>query len=214
MLPDGWLPLALVPVVAIAAGRARAVGVGGAVAGAAVAAALVTGLGWAGFAMLMALVVLGTLVSAREGPGRDAIQVLCNGAAAAAFAMGGGAGGAAGALAAALSDTASGELGRRAPSPPRRLLFGARVERGTDGGMTWMGTFAGLVFAWPVPLLGWAFGALPGFAAASAVAAAGMTGNLLDSLLGATVQKRLGPRGNDVVNLAATAAAGLLATAA
>ena len=211
MLPDGWLPLLLVPVVAVTARVTRAVEWSGAIAGVAVAAALVVGLGWAGFFMLMALVVAGTLLSERGKRSRDAVQVLCNGGVAAAFGWWGGAGAAAAALAAALSDTASGELGRRAGGVTRRLLFGPAVPAGEDGGMSWMGTLAGLLFAWPVPLIGWAFGVLPGFASASAIAAAGMTGNLVDSILGATLQRRLGARGNDLVNLIATAAAALIA---
>ncbi|MHC4849508.1 MAG: DUF92 domain-containing protein [Planctomycetota bacterium] len=214
MSPDGWVPVLFVPLVAVSARFTRAVGSGGAVAGLAVGLAMTIGLGWAGFFMLMALVLLGTLLSERGKRQRDAWQVLCNGVAAAGFALGGGASGAAAALAAALSDTASSEIGRRFGGNTRRLLFGPTVEPGQDGGMTGIGTLAGLVFAWPVPLLGWAFGVLPSFAVVSAVAAAGMTGNLIDSVLGASIQRRLGPRGNDLVNLIATAAAAVLAQGA
>ena len=199
-----------VPVVAVVALRASAVGRGGAVSGLLVGVALTFGLGWAGFFMLMALVLIGTLLSERGKRQRDGWQVLCNGGVAAVCALMGSGAAAAGALAASLSDTASSEVGRRFGTGTRRLLFGPRVEAGEDGGMTWSGTIAGLVFAWPVPLLGWAFGGLPSFATVSAVAAAGMTGNLLDSLLGASIQRRLGPRGNDLVNLVATVAAALL----
>ncbi|MHC4940641.1 MAG: DUF92 domain-containing protein [Planctomycetota bacterium] len=214
MTPDGWLPVLFVPLVAVTARFTRAVGSGGAVAGLVVGGALTVGLGWAGFFMLMALVLLGTLLSQRGKRQRDAWQVLCNGAVASVFALSGWTAGAAGALAAALSDTASSEIGGRLGARTKRLLFGAPVEPGTDGGMSWMGTLAGLVFAWPVPLLGWAFGVLPSFAVTSAVAAAGMTGNLIDSILGTSIQQRLGRRGNDLVNLLATAAAALLAQGA
>jgi uncharacterized membrane protein len=61
-----------------------------------------------------------------------------------------------------------------------------------------------------VPLVAWWLGALDSFSAASAVAAAGMSGNLVDSVLGASVQAKLGSRGNDFVNAGATLTGGVL----
>ena len=60
---DGWIPVLLVPIVAAIAMRAHAVARGGALAGLVVGTALAFGLGWAGFFMLMALVVIGTLTT-------------------------------------------------------------------------------------------------------------------------------------------------------
>ncbi|MEM8883643.1 MAG: DUF92 domain-containing protein [Planctomycetota bacterium] len=196
---------------AAAAWRVGAVSLDGALAGIGVAGLLTWRFGWGGFVMLLVFVVLGTTISERSGRRRDAVQVLCNGGAAAIAAACGWPAAAAGALAAALSDTAASELGKRYGGVPRQILFGGRLEPGRDGGMSWLGTIAGLAFAWPVPLVAWAFGILPDFRVVSWIAAAGMIGNLIDSVLGATIQRRLGARGNDWVNLAATTAAATLA---
>lgn len=179
-------------------------------AGAGVAAAIVVGTGWPGFAMLLALLVVGTLTSGPERRTRGARQVLCNGAVAALAALAAGCGVAwagaalAGALAGALSDTVAGELGRRYGGVPRDLLLGARVEVGTDGGMTWMGTLAGMMAAPLVPAAGALAGGVSSVRAIAAVGAAGFLANLGDSVLGRTIQARLGRWGNDWVNLAAT----------
>lgn len=210
MHADGWLALLPVPFFALFSWRVRAVSRSGAIAGLVVGLMLAFGLGWAGFLILLTMVGLGTITSERSGRQRDAWQVLCNGGVAAAFGVFGVGAAAAGALAAALSDTASSEIGRRFGGQPRRLLFGAPIEAGRDGGMSWLGTILGIVFAWPVPLVAWSMGALDSFSAASAVAAAGMTGNLVDSILGATIQGKLGPRGNDIVNAGATLTGGVI----
>jgi uncharacterized protein (TIGR00297 family) len=198
-------PLYVVPVIAALAFGAGAVDLGGAVAGALVGAAMAEGAGWGGIAMLLSFVLLGTAASPRRERRRDAVQVLCNGGAAAVAALLGSVAGAAGALAAALSDTLSGEVGKRWGGPARRLLAGRRVATGSDGGMTLLGTAAGAAAAFVVPAAGIAAGSLrPSHLLP--VAAAGFLGNLADSLLGAWVQPRLGRRGNDAVNLLATAA--------
>jgi len=214
---DGWMPVIAAPVIAVVALAARAVSVSGALAGLCVALALVFGMGWAGLGILATLVGVGTLVSPAGDRRRDAVQALSNGSIAGLGALASGMGwewggaAAVGALAASLSDTAAGELGRRFGGTPRLLLLGPRIEAGTDGGMSWVGTGAGVAFAWPVPVIAWALGGLPSFGAVSTVAAAGVFGNLLDSVFGATIQPRLGRRGNDAVNLLATAAAAAIA---
>jgi len=216
MHADGWFALIPVPLFALFSWRVHAVSRSGAIAGLVVGLMLAFGLGWAGFVILLTMVGLGTITSERSGRQRDAWQVLCNGGVAAVFGVFGFGAAAAGALAAALSDTASSELGRRYGGRPRRLLFGAPMDPGRDGdqamdgGMSWLGTIIGMLFAWPVPLVAWWLGALDTFAAASAVAAAGMSGNLVDSILGSSLQAKLGPRGNDIVNGGATLTGGLL----
>jgi len=207
---DGWIPILVVPFVALTALVVGAVRPSGALAGLFVGLALSWGLGWAGFAMLATLVAIGTLVSERGSRKRDAVQVFSNGGVAALAALAAAAGwewggaAAAGALAAALSDTVASEWGRRFGGEPRLMLLGPRVKSGRDGGMTWLGTCAGVCFAWPVPLVSMACGGLASFGVLSKVAAAGFAANLVDSALGVRVQKRLGPRGNDWVNLLAT----------
>ncbi|MHC4730071.1 MAG: DUF92 domain-containing protein [Planctomycetota bacterium] len=219
MLPDGPWPLAAVASCALLSLRTRAVSRRGAVAGTGVAMAIVGGTGWPGFAMLLTLLLVGTLSSGPERRGRGARQVLCNGGVAALAALAAGfrapwAGAAlAGALASALSDTVAGELGRRYGGRPRLLLFLARVPVGTDGAMTWTGTLTGLLAAPLVPVAGAVAGGDASGRAIAAVAAAGFAGNLCDSVLGRTVQARLGCWGNDWVNLAASLVGAVLAVA-
>jgi len=204
--------LLVVPVVAVAAFLLGAVDLLGAAAGCATGAALAWRAGWGGVAMLFTFVLLGTAASPRRERKRDALQVLCNGGAAALLALLGNVRGAAGALAAGLSDTLSGELGKRFGGVPRKLLLGPVSARGADGGMTLVGTAAGAAATFLVPLVGIACGTLRP-RDLWAVAAAGFAGNLLDSALGLVLQPRLGRRGNDWTNLLATAAAGGLASA-
>jgi len=217
---DGWVPMFVVPLLALAGLASGAVSRSGAICGTALGWILSYGLGWSGLAMPSALALLGTLVSARKHNRRNALQVFCNGGVAAIAALAAACGWrlgalvAASALSAALSDTAAGEIGRRFSATPRRLLVGPPVERGRDGAMSWMGTGAGAAFAFPIPLVAWALGALPDFAAVGAVAAAGFAGNVVDSILGASTQRRLGARGNDWVNLMMTTAAAALAVLA
>jgi uncharacterized protein (TIGR00297 family) len=107
----------------------------------------------------------------------------------------------AGSMAAALSDTLSSELGGLYDDP-RLITTLERVPPGTDGGVTWQGEVFGLVGA--VVVAGVAFGLLPGVSTlgAVAVAAGGVVGMTVDSVLGATVE---GPEfGNEAVNFAAT----------
>ena len=221
MPADGWLPLAVTPVIAAVALWRGAVSRTGALAGAVLGLCIAWGAGWAGVGMLGTLLLLGTLVSDRGRRGRGPLQALCNGAAAAVAAIAAARGAEWGvvactaALASALSDTAAGELGQRFGGEARALLLGPPVPAGADGGMSPVGTLAGVVAALPVPLAGWALGAPFDVAVVLAVAGAAVLGNLLDSVVGLAFQRGLGPRGNDWTNLIATtggaAAAVLLA---
>lgn len=210
---DGFLPLAAVPVIALAAALTGAMSRAGAWTGAILGVAITLGAGWVGLAMLATLLVVGTLTSDRTRRARRPLQALCNGAVAAAAALAAGAGFEpgllvmGGALSGALSDTVSGELGRRWGGTPRMLLVGPRVVPGADGAMSGVGTLLGLAAALPIPLIGW-HGDLR---AAATVAVAGFAGNLVDSLVGWSLQPRLGRHGNDWTNLIATACAGALA---
>jgi len=215
---DGVVPLTLVFACAAGAWLAGATRPSGALAGLGVGLAITAGAGWPGFTMLLVLLVGGTLLSAPDRRGRGALQVLCNGGVAALCALAAGSGAAwglaaaAGALGAAFSDTVAGEVGQRWGGPPRRLLLGRAVARGADGGMTVPGTLAGAAAALVLPAAGAAVGAPFDTRALLGLAAAGFGGNLLDSVLGLAVQPRLGARGNDWVNLAATTGAAALAT--
>ena len=117
----------------------------------------------------------------------------------------------AGSMAAALSDTLSSELGGLYDDP-RLITTLERVPPGTDGGVTWQGEVFGLLGA--VVVGGVAFGLLPNVSplGAAAVAAGGLVGMTVDSLLGATVE---GPGfGNEAVNLAATLVGAVVSTVA
>jgi uncharacterized protein (TIGR00297 family) len=142
-----------------------------------------------------------------KGSRRDAVQVLANGgvggaaalfflhepgpAALAAFLA---------SFAAASADTWASELGVLAKGSPRSILTLKPVVRGTSGGVSFPGTLASLAGALFIALLaaGWILWGpsaasrgcsfLPGLIVI--VTAAGFTGSLVDSLLGAGVQAR------------------------
>lgn len=143
--------------------------------------------------------------------GRNASQIVANLGVAGLFAAVGWYEGSVAALAEAAADTVSSEIGQATGHPARLVTTGQAVPAGTDGGVTVVGTVAGLAAAavvvaigsghhplWPTQLITWM--------AASA-------GLYLDSLLGATVERR-GWMGNDLVNFSSTLVAAVLASAA
>ena len=176
----------------------------------AVGLATIYGFGWRGLAMLLAFFVSSSLLSTKH-TSRNARQVAANGGVAALAALLGNWAAFAGALATANADTWATEIGTRSGALPRLITTGARVPTGTDGGMTLLGTaggIAGAAFLAGLSLF------LAGRSALM-IGVAGALGMLFDSLLGATVQRKVRWMDNDAVNLAATLAgavcAGLLA---
>lgn len=175
----------------------------------------------------------------QDATGRTGRQVLSNGATAALAAALHARGirrarsAFAGAVATAWADTWATEVGLRWGGAPRLLTTGGRVAPGSSGGVTPLGTAAGLLGA----LLCGAICGRLGIAPAFSTALAGSAGMLCDSLLGATIQLRYrcpvcGLEGerrrcacgaararirglpwmdNDAVNACATAAGALLA---
>jgi len=105
-------------------------------------------------------------------------------------------------FAAALSDTLSSEFGQLAGRPPRLITTGKQVPAGTDGGITLAGTLMGLLGAALLSVLGRSIGLTP-VRATLPILLAGLSGNLLDSWLGATLQRR-GWLSNETVNFANT----------
>jgi len=102
------------------------------------------------------------------------------------------------ALAEATADTLSSELGQVLRTEPRMITSFKQVPAGTDGAISFAGTLAGSLGALLVVLAGtWAFG-LNLFSAVIALASA-VFGLLLDSLLGATLERQ-GWLNNDAVN--------------
>ena len=191
----------------------------GAAAALAVGTATVIGVGWRGVLLLLAFLVSGSLWT-KGGGRRTAAQVFANGGVAALAALLGSWPGFAGAIAAATSDTWATEIGAHSRAAPRLITTWASVTKGTNGGITLLGTAGGVLGAVVIGALFWLLGprsggpgsAHPGLGAV-VVAGAGVFGMLIDSILGATVQ---GPDDrlldNNGVNLAMTlAGAGIAA---
>lgn len=194
--------------IALLAHRARALTTGGAVA-ATVIGTIAVAAGWSWAIVLIAFFASSTALSRyRAGEkearsagvtekhgARDALQVVANGGAFTAMALGDAIRPdptwqalAAGALAAAASDTWATEIGLLARETPRSILGWRAVAAGTSGGVTTRGMLAGgagAVFtALITRLVGW-----PAMAALSAVVG-GILGSLLDSVFGASLQAR------------------------
>jgi len=164
---------------------------GGLVAACAVGAGVTWGLGWPGLVVLAALFLSGSLLTQlaeRQSPRRNARQVLANGGVAALAALLGSWTAACGAVAAAAADTWATEIGAFSPFPPRLITSGRRVTRGASGGITALGTLGGVAGAFTIAWLAHVSaprGVAPGLAT---LAAAGVAGMVVDSLLGATLQ--------------------------
>jgi uncharacterized protein (TIGR00297 family) len=202
----------------------------GAVAGGLACFALFVGIGPGAFATLSALFIL-TWLSTRLGyrrkqelglaerrEGRNASQVLANLAVPAAGALAFGVKGnniwvlfAVAALAEAATDTVASEIGQSRQHDSRMITTWRRVPAGTDGGITFSGTMAGLVSGVMIAAFASATTILPRSEMWIPVVA-GFVGMLGDSLLGATVQRR-GWISNQGVNFIGTLAAAALAYA-
>jgi uncharacterized protein (TIGR00297 family) len=240
--------------IAVAARRARSLSASGAVA-ATIIGTIAVAAGWRWGALLILYFVSSSLLSrfgraekerrtasiVEKGGERDAVQVLANGlvfAIAAAgevmapgthwLALG------AGSLAASAADTWATEIGTLYGKNPRSILTGRVVPVGTSGGISVPGVLATLAGSL-VPAIVIPASVIP--SAMRDLLLAGVTGSLIDSILGATVQSRRWcptcereterrvhdcgattkhARGiawldNDAVNLLSNAAGGLLA---
>jgi len=207
VLARALIGAALSAFVAVAARRTRTLATSGAIAGVMVGTISIAA-GWSWGALLLSLFLSASALSRlgerkkaeRVGPvvvkggERDAGQVLANGGVFAVaalgsilapspiwYAMG------AGALAASTADTWATEIGTLEGGDPISIISGKTVAPGTSGGITMVGTAAGVGGAlfigaaaalanWPAPF--------------AAVALGGAAGALADSVLGATLQSR------------------------
>jgi uncharacterized protein (TIGR00297 family) len=196
------LGAAFAAIVAVAAWRARALTLDGAVA-AFLAGAIVFGSGgWRAAAVLFAFFLPSTLFSRvgaarkralatgeQHGP-RNGWQVLANGGVAAACALAASRGGAsfavafAGAFAAAAADTWGTEIGMLSSASPRSIVTLRPLQPGMSGGITRLGTIATFAGALFVGLIA----SLVQIAPLVPVALGGVAGALLDSFAGATLQ--------------------------
>ena len=216
-----WFQLAagfgLAVLIAGAAFAARSLSTSGAIAAALLGTAIfgLGGLPWA--VLLVGFFVSSSLLSRlfkhhkaavnekfSKGSRRDAGQVLANGGVAGALviaqAIFPSAGflwaAAVGTLAAVNADTWATELGVLSRHEPRLLTTGQKVEKGTSGAVSWVGTAAALagaaaigvlaVMVWPEYAGGASLAAMP--IRLGLIALAGLAGSFVDSLLGATVQ--------------------------
>lgn len=184
---------------ALAASASGALTRAGSVAAAAVGMVILTAAGWPGGAALATFFAGATLVSTLEPAGsvpRSAGQVLANGGPAALAALGAhllvrqelAVWMAVCSLAASAADTWATGIGATAPLPPRHILSGRPVPRGTSGGVTWRGTAGAVTGAALTGLAGAVVARDPRLVVAAM--AVGTIGMLLDSALGATIQGR------------------------
>ena len=143
--------------------------------------------------------------SVAEGrDGRRASQIAANLGVASVCALAGRPLAALAALAEATADTLASEIGQAIPGRTLMLTTLRVTAPGTDGGISLVGTLAGCAGALVTAAVGGR-----SLRSVTLVTFAGVFGLLVDSLLGATLERR-GLLGNDAVNLASTAAAALL----
>lgn len=213
---------------AVLARALRGVDRSGMLAGGVACFLLFAGAGPAAFAALVTLFLL-TWISTRfgyrhkrdlgvaeRGDGRNAWQVLANLAVSSLTAVAFSATEnrvwlvvTAAALAEAATDTVASEIGQTRSHTAHLVTTWKPVPAGTDGGITFWGTIAGGIAGLLIAFVaGWA-GLIPRSHFWIPVVA-GFVGMIVDSLLGATLQ-RGGRMNNETVNFAGTIAAGLLA---
>jgi uncharacterized protein (TIGR00297 family) len=145
---------------------------------------------------------------AERRSGRRASQIVANLGVAGLCASVGWYGGCIAALAEAAADTVSSEIGQAVGGPAWLVTTWRRVPAGTDGGISVVGSAAGVVAAAIVVGVGAMHHAL--WPEASLVFAASCGGLVFDSVLGATVERR-GWLGNDLVNFSSTLFAAMVA---
>jgi uncharacterized protein (TIGR00297 family) len=227
-----WLALGVNAVLALAALALRMVTRSGAAVGFFLGAAIYLAYGYRSFHILLGFFVLGTVatrigyavkaargVAERRRGARSWREALANSLAGAFFAIvavtshheAAFLAAFVAAFAEAAGDTVSSEIGQWLSDKAYLITTFRPVPAGEDGGVSAGGTAAGIVASGLLVGLGYNLG-LVGPAGAGIALAAGVAGNLFDSVLGATIERR-GLVTNGVVNFAGTSFAGGLALA-
>jgi uncharacterized protein (TIGR00297 family) len=197
----------------------------GAIVGTLAAFLIYLGLGLGGFVTLFSVFAITWLTTrigytrkrqlglAEDRGGRNAGQVVANIAAGALFAVlairfgGVCAVAAVACLAEAAADTASSEIGEAVSGKAWLVSTFRPVAAGTNGAVSFGGTLAGIAAAVAVASIAWFTGVVK---AVEIVATAAVLGTLVDSFLGATLERK-GVIGNNGVNFISTLAAGVIA---
>jgi len=217
--------------IALAALRARAIDVPGAVSAIVIGTAITAALGIGGLCLMVAFFVLGSVttrlgyrakaargIAQERGGARGWPHAWANGGVPAGLALLAGMApppfrdllvlAYAGAVATAAADTCSSEVGKAFGRRTFLVTTLRPVPPGTDGAVSLEGTMSGLGGALVVAGLG-AFVGLYGRPAVALVAVAGFLGSLAESVLG-TVAERRGWMGNELLNAVNTAIGALL----
>lgn len=113
-----------------------------------------------------------------------------------------------GAIAAALSDTVSSELGLLSKKKPVLITNFQTVEKGTDGGITALGLITGLLGSAIIGIL-YYFTVQSSLVIAGIIILAGFLGSLVDSILGATLERK-GILNNTYVNFFASSSGAII----
>lgn len=116
------------------------------------------------------------------------------------------------ALAEAAGDTVASETGKWVSSQARLITTFKPVPAGAEGGISLAGTVSGFAASALVVVLGYGLGMYAGWKILAVLLAA-FAGNLADSFIGATLERR-GLLTNSIVNFIGTGLAGALALAA
>jgi len=188
----------------------------GSITGFIVSSLIAMGTCFTGIALLAVFFILSTLSTQTKHERRTAGQVIANGGVAAIlgacawlwpqnkalleFML-------AGSLASATADTLSSELGTRYGRKFFNIITLKNAEKGLNGVISLEGTMIGIIGA---AFIGITYSIFNGFNVSFAyILIAGFTGNLVDSVLGATLERK-GIIGNNVVNFINTLAAAFM----
>jgi uncharacterized protein (TIGR00297 family) len=212
------VPVAIGGLIILLSRRLRWLTPSGQLAAAVVGLAVALGSGWFGLGLLIVYFLTssalgryraGAKPARLEPEGRSAHQVLANGGVAATLsvlALAGWAHGVqyalVGAVAAAAADTWATEIGSVGSWPAWSVVDGSRVPAGRSGAVSLPGTAAAVAGAAAIGTVAALLAGTPGWIPLGVVA--GTAGMFADSLLGATLEDRLGLIGNDGVNLGCT----------